>query len=333
MERVAADLVIEHPDLDIGRGLAPVSLHAVPRYRLSNGLVVALDDRLDPVRSRVTRLSGGVGLLAATADLAVVVGGDTGRLIIDVAEHDTTTVPIAGADSATFVGPDRLVVTAPVIETRTWQAKTYGAKGQHRVMLIEASTGTVLDEAVLDVFDARVAATLHPTDGSLLLDAGEGQDGSYLFTARATSDRLTVEHIAINVIAAGFSPTGDRLLLTPHPGSCDEVVMAGWPSLEHLSAITPDQLEVDDHFDFYGCFLDDGVLVKTYENGVVLCDSELRPRAWVDLDAGGRFSGAELGTLLGTGSGHFAASHWINGSSHTTVWTIDRESTEQPADP
>lgn len=326
MEHVAAQLVAEHPDLDIGRGLAPISLHAVPRYRLSGGVVVELDDRLSSVRSRASRLGGSVRLLAATAGLEVAVGGDTVHLIIDTAEHDAVTwLAMPTADSATFVGPDRLVVTSPVIETRTWQGKTCEAKGQHRVVLVEASTGTVLDEAILDVVDAGVLATPHPTDGSLLLDAGEGQDGNYLFAARVASDRLAVERVAENVIAAGFSPAGDRVLLTPHPSFENAVVVATWPSLAHLSLITPEQLDVDDHFDFHGCFLDDdSVLLKTYENGAVLCDGELRPRAWVDLDAGGRFTGVQLDTLLGTGVGLFGASLWMNDSSRTTVWAVGR---------
>jgi hypothetical protein len=52
-----------------------------------------------------------------------------------------------------LVTPTRLLVTGPV-------------DGPHRVVLIDLGTGAVLDETIVEVVDAGMSATPHPTDGS-----------------------------------------------------------------------------------------------------------------------------------------------------------------------
>jgi hypothetical protein len=160
----------------------------------------------------------------------------------------------------------------------------------HRVLLLDPSTGQTLDEAILAVSAAGVIAVAHPHDGSVLLDAGEGQDGSHIFVASASDDQLTVDLVLEDVVAAGFAPAGDRLLITPHPSFNDPVSVLTWPDLHPAASITLADMDgIDDQFDLYGCFLSDSrILLKTFEHGLLLCSADLLFSASQDEGVGGR---------------------------------------------
>ena len=100
-----------------------------------------------------------------------------------------------------------------------------------------------------------MTALAHPHDGSVVLDAGEGQDGSSIFQVRANGDELHVERILENAVAADFTPSGSRLLVTPHPSFGGPVRVLSWPDLTLLHELSEDVLDEDEGFDLYGCFL------------------------------------------------------------------------------
>jgi hypothetical protein len=218
---LTARLVAEHPGLDLQRDLAPLAFGGVTRFRIADGSVLRLDHLLGPVASRPTALDPGTRLLTARDDLSVVVGSNEDDLIVATGTASDEVVhrlALGPADSATFVTPHHLVVTAPVTEPVPRDGEVDEMRGQHRIVLVDVARGTVLDQTLMaGVNDAVVVATPHPGDGSVVLDAGEGQDGSHVAVVRVESERLVVEPWIENVVVAGFDPGGQRLLLTPHP--------------------------------------------------------------------------------------------------------------------
>ncbi len=252
---VTARLVAEHRGLDLDR-LTPSALGAVPRFRLVDDVVERLDASLHVVARRPSGLPRETRrLLAVGPDLPIVVGAGESDLAVAVGEDLVHWVELPQADSAVLVTPTRLLVTGPV-------------DGPHRVVLIDLGTGAVLDETIVEVFDAGMSATPHPTDGSVVLDAGEGQDGSQVFVVRIDGDgeRLVVEKKAEDVVVSGFDSTGERLLITPHPNLADRVAVLAWPSLDVLAEAYHDELGCVP--DFYGCFVDDDcILLRTYDDG------------------------------------------------------------------
>ena len=177
-------------------------------------------------------------------------------------------VEIAAADSATLLPGGRLLVTAPTLERLEYKGREYDAKGEHLVSLVDSSSGQVLDQAVLDAVDASVTTVPHPHDGSVVLDAAM-VGRRFIYVARVLDDRLKVELVAENVVAASFAPAGDRLLLMPHPSFDNKISVLEWPSQRPLAQLHAVDLEVEDFaFDLYGCFLSDRwVLVQTYGHG------------------------------------------------------------------
>ncbi|WP_250035563.1 hypothetical protein [Paractinoplanes maris] len=323
MRRISAELVHRLTDLRPGHDLAPVGLGVMARYALTGGTVVALDEQLRAVRRRDVDVPGGGKLLAATPDLSSVVLGARDHLVV----HGDRTVEIGieAADAAVFVGGDRLVVTAPVVERRDHDGRPYESKGEHLVHLVEARTGTVVDRAELDVIDAGVFAVPHPHDGSILLDAGLGQDGSATFVTRVLGDRLAVKPMREDVSVSGFDPSGGRLLLTPHPGFGDVATVVDWPALRPLAQLSGAGLAFDDGgLDLYGCFLsDDRIVLQAgeYEDyGVLVCSADLTPVAWLDL---GHAPGeSEVSSVWGVGPDLIAVEVWADGEATAAVWRV-----------
>ena len=283
----------------------------------------AFSDVLQPTSKRETRWANDVKLLNATEDLGWIVGTDGESVIVEGTQIQR--FEIRQADSATFLPHDRPLITAPVLESQTWDGRAQERRTKHRVILVELAASTILDEQTLDVDDARVSATPHPSDGSILLEAGEGQDGSTVFIVHAGSVDIEVEQILENVTAAGFSPTGDRLLLTPHPNFDSNAAILRWPALERMASLSPSDLDLEgDLFEFYGCFLDDdAILLKTYEHGLILCDGTLTPTARLDLTQPAFPDDIEIESVLGIGHRAFAVGIWSDGSSISTIWTLD----------
>ncbi|MGC4880891.1 hypothetical protein ACLQ26_32030 [Micromonospora sp. DT43] len=323
MQRIAAEWVGRVPGLRLGHDLAPLSLEPGVRYRLLDGVVSVLDEQLRSIQRLVLDVPPTASLLAATPDLATVVVTDT-RSVIVIAAGGPIAVDVAAADSATLLPGGRLLVTAPVIERQEHRGHEYETKGEHMVVLVDPSSGGILDQAVLDVADAGVIAVPHPHDGSVVLDAGMGQDGSSIYAARVTGDRITVELIAEDVVSTSFAPSGDRLLLMPHPSFDDEISLLEWPSGRTVARLHAEDLALDEFaFDLYGCFLNDQrILVQTSEHGLLLCSGELRPAAWISLNPPSQAGDAEVAMMLGVAEDMFAADIWDGKESSATVWRI-----------
>jgi hypothetical protein len=229
------------------------------------------------------------------------------------ATGDLIGVDLPAVDAAARLPSGRLLVTAPKMERQVWQGRAYESRAEHYAYLMETN-GTVVDRVELDVADAMVTLVPHPHDGSILLDAGEGQDGSRIFVAREAGGHLHVQKVLDNVVAAGFDATGERLLLTPHPSFNTGVSLVSWPSLDPLNTLTAE--DVGDGFDLYGCFVGDRVLLKCYERGTVLCSSSLEPLAWVQLGDG------TPECLVGMTRNAFGVDLWQDGAASATVWRL-----------
>lgn len=323
MDTVAARLIAERDELDLGRDLAPLCLGPAPRFRLCAGEVLAVGPTLATTASRPVALSPQAKLLAATSDLRQLIAVDDGKLVIIT---DTTLLlAVPAADSATFLRSGLLLVTAPNIEHQTWHNRTIVQRTTHRVLLIDPRPGAILDETILDgVADARVFAIANPADGSVLLDAGEGQDGSEVFTVRDTSSQIRIEHLLENVVTSGFSPDGDRLLILPHPSFKGPAIVASWPGMDPIGTASPEAAGInDDAFDLYGCFLDTGrVLLKTVEDRLLLASGDLAALTQVSLTAPTPGKNYSIGLILGLGPNLFAAELWTDGQKTTTIWEL-----------
>ncbi len=296
-------------------------MQAGPRFRLQGHSVHRLDAKLNPISSRRVKLPNSARLLAASDDLSVVVAADPEG--VHIQGRRSTYLRVPNADSAMLLLSGDLLVTAPVMERTTWQGREQVSRGPHRVLLVDCGTGSVMDEATLDVSDAGVTATRHPTDGSVVLDAGEGQDGSRLFVTTSAAGKLSIVPLLDNVVAAAFDPSGTRLLLTPHPSFENRAQVLGWPSREVMGSISGDDLGLDSMLDVYGCFLGpERVLLSVIEADPVLCTSDLRAVGLLDLaDASSGADGVIEG-LVGLDDHMFAAQTWRGSTSSACVWQV-----------
>lgn len=320
MDHAAATLLAEYQDLDLGRDLTPATATwPTDRFRLRHGTVTLLSRILAATSSRATVLAPDARLLTASPDLRLVVAAAGGSLIV-LGETEWR-LPVPDANSAAFLGSGELLVTAQVTAPGRTSASA------NRVLLLDPAAREVVDEVQLVLDDARISLIVHPRDGSVLLDAGMGQDGSQLFAARVASRRLSVTPVLQNVVAGGFDPAGDRLLLVPHVSYGPEASVVEWPSLTRVAAIAPGRDGLaDDPFYFYGCFLDQDEVLLTAEqpDGLVpvICSGDLAPRAMVTLPGYGSDSGLELVSVLGTAAGTFAAELEGRDTKLATVWSL-----------
>jgi hypothetical protein len=320
VDHAEAALLAEYLDLELGRDLAPeTSTWPTDRFRLRHGTVNALDRILATTLSRTTTLPPDARLLTASADLRLVVAAASGSLI--VLGETPWRLAVPGADSAAILGSGQLMVTARVT------APGHMYPSANRVLLLDPAAREVVDEVQLALNNASISVIAHPRDGAVLLDAGMGQDGSQLFAARVASQRLSVSLVLENMVACGFDPVGDRLLLVPHVSCGPEASVVAWPSLTQVAAITPGRNGLaDDPFYFYGCFLDqDEVLLTTeHSDGLrpVICSGDLDPQALVTLPGYGPDSGLELVSVLGTAPGTFAAGLEGHDTTLATVWRL-----------
>lgn len=324
MTAVRAQLVTEPRGLDLGHDLAPLNLEPTTRFRLVRGSVSRVDDDLATGDGRRVDLPANAKLLAATSDLRYAVAVADGAVLL--VGEGVRPLGLGSADSAVFLPSGRLLVTAPNVETKIWQGRTYQQKGTHRVVLLDLA-GTILDEReVTDVADAGAFTSAHPTDGSVIVEFGMGQDGSEVYRIQVDDDRISVRHLLQNVVACGFSPDGARLLIVPHPSFDTNPSALRWPELDPCGEGTTSSagLRDDAAFDHYGCYLSsDRVLLKTVEHGLLLGTRDLDSLVPIELPGtppiGEQF---DIGLILGINRGRFAASLWQEGQNRATVWRL-----------
>lgn len=329
MRRIEAEWIRRLPDSQLDRVLAPLSLGPVVRYHLHDGAVSVLDEQLQPVQQLALDVPPTAKLLAASSDLATVVVTDI-RWVIIMAAGRPIPVEVPAADSATLLPGGRLLVTAPTLQRLEYKGREYDAKGEHLVFLVDVASGRVLDQAVLDAVDASVTAVSHPDKGSVILDAAMGQDGALIYAVRVLDGRIRVDLLAENVVAAGFAPSGDRLLLMPHPSFEDEISVLEWPGQRPLARLHADDLAIEDFgFTLYGCFLSDRRVLLRTTHGLLLCTGELSPVAWLSLCPPSETSDVEASTgcgvaeaVFGVAEDVFAADVRCGKSLSWTLWRI-----------
>lgn len=313
MKQVRAELISRAADVDIDT-LVGSPHGANGWFGLAAGLLTGYDSVLRPVGSLRVDVSADARLLAATDDLGNVAVAQDENLVLFSGQTELR-LDCPGGDSAVFLSPDLLLVTAPE-EDLGW--------GGHEVLLIDVRAGEVLDRHSLEELQASVSALPHPSDGSILLDAGEGQDGSYLFRVTVSERALTVEELAENVVPAGFDPSGKKLLLVPHPSFQTQPSIVAWPDMEPLAEIDPEAvLGEDDYFHFFGGFLSEThVLLETIPScELVLCSDELEPRARITLP-GYEAPRFEIESIMILGQNAFATRLWSDAAAITAVWRL-----------
>jgi len=315
VDRVVPRFVGYRPEVDLGR-LVPRAIGGGYRFRLSGGTLTRLDETLQVDGSRDVWLPPRARLLTVSDDLGCFVAADEEVLLI--VGDEVRVLDVAAADSAVFLDDDRLLVSAPDADVEL---------RQHEVFLVDCASASVVDRVTLDV-GASVEALVHPTDGSVVLEAAEGEDGSHIFVVRRLGDRLEVELVGQDMVAADFSPSGSRLLVTPHLSLVDDEVMVfDWPAMTRRDRLTGEQAGRDEDDDIffhtYGCFLDeDRILLLTNTNGVLLCEDDLKRRTPLDLSAAPQVPEAEVAALYGLSPTTFAVRLWQNRRLVTAVWAI-----------
>jgi hypothetical protein len=323
MLEIEAQWVADAPGLRLGHDLKPHTLGGgVPRFWLRDATVHALDDHLQPVRQAAVPEGA---LLTATPDLEIIVLAGKDAVTVLIAGREVR-LEIESADSAVVLDATRLLITAPQVHHEEHRGRPYDSRGVHLVHLVELPTGRILDRVVVEeVVDAGMFAIPHPHDGSVLLDAGMGQDGSALFIARAHDTKLTVDLLTENMIMGSFTPAGDRALLTPHPCEGSEITVVAWPSGRPVA--TMDDSSVDAEFTLYACFLaNERVLLQTYDDGLLLCDDQLTPQGWVRLYLPDGTPGPDPTMVLALAENLFA----VESSTGTTVWRLPPPPPQDP---
>jgi hypothetical protein len=158
----------------------------------------------------------------------------------------------------------------------------------------------------------------------VLLDAGEGQDGSYIFWVRIAGDDLVATKVLEDEVAAGFDPAGDRLLLTPRPSFDSVARLAGRPDLEEVATLRAAEIGFDDDcFDLYGCFLDsDLIILSTGGHGPIITGGSLDSARRLDFSGSASADGPGQGPMFGAGRRRFATALWRDRRTTISVWEL-----------
>ncbi|MFB7719442.1 hypothetical protein [Nocardia sp. NPDC056100] len=294
-----------------------------PAATLARGVLTLWDATLSPLRHRPTSLPGTARLLdiAAGSDTFAATCPD-GLWIQSGAGADPVRAPVP-ADSAVFLAPDRLLVTAPGAPRTGRQFSE-----SHRVMLMDLA-GRILAEAHVDVDDATPHLLRHPVQPAVVCDFAMGQDGNALTVIRADGDALVVREIfrTEELLPLAFDSTGARLLLGPYPTDPSRVMVASWPDLEILATLDAESLGLATGFDTSGGYLcDDRALLLGTEQAPVLTDGMLTDAAILDMVDLEVWAGPEgfVETVMPVSPDLFAAVLWESRKRTTTLWRITR---------
>ncbi|MFF2272211.1 hypothetical protein ACFVTX_08045 [Agromyces sp. NPDC058136] len=282
-----------------------------------DGAVRLLDDRLAEVAHRKLSLAGDARVLAASGLDLVVIAAAGGVTIVEDDEVDLLELP---ADAAAIVN-GLLVITAPENEV-------------HRVLLLDRATGAVLDEQTAQVDDARAALYPHPNDGTAVLEMALGQDGTLVYRVDVEESRLRLTAIleGDDPVIAGFSPSGDRLLVVDDPSALETVRALTWPGLDALSRVEADEVDAEYGFGLAGCWIDDDrVAFYATEDSLIVATGDLGSPERVELPIAFGDDG-EIESLTPLGRGGVAVGAWTPAGRLTLVVEFaEAEATESLA--
>lgn len=288
---------------------------------LDVGVLTLWGATLTPIERRPTSLPGAARLLDVDAGSNVIAAATPDCLWIQAfAGAEPSRVPVP-ADSAAFIAPDRLLVTAPSAP-RTGRRFTES----HRVLLTDLA-GEILAETLVEVDDAAPRLLRHPAEPAVVGDFTMGQNGNVLTVIRADGDELVVREIfrGDDYFSLAFDSTGDRLLLGAYPTDPSHVVATNWPNLEILAALDAESVGLTMGFDTYGGYLrDDRVLLLGTEQAPVLTSGALTDAQIFDLVDLETWAGPEgfVESVAPLSSDLFAAVLWETGKRTTTLWRI-----------
>lgn len=119
----------------------------------------------------------------------------------------------------------------------------------------------------------------HPSQEGVVIDAGRGQDGTDLWTARRESDGLTIHRLGRHDQAFSEFLSDGTLLLLPHTG--DTVSISSWPDLTEIAHMSNSDVfarplqEGGDGFSWCGFPVEDRyLLLMTIQGRLVLVDRQ-----------------------------------------------------------
>ncbi|WP_067699332.1 hypothetical protein [Nocardia jejuensis] len=312
-----AELVQIIEELD---GRLPVT-HSTPAATLTARVLTLWDKTLSPIERRQTSLPDEARLLDVTEQLDVVAAAFSDCLWIETtSKAEPIQVPVP-ADSAAFIAPDRLLITAP----SAWRPGRQFSES-HRVLLLNLA-GEILAETLVEVDDATPHLLRHPTDPTVVCDFAMGQDGNTLAVIQAADDELVLREIfrTEEFVNLAFDPTGKRLLLGPYPTDPSRAVVASWPNLDILASLDAESLGLAIGFDIHGGYLnDDRVLLLGTEQAPVLATGSLTDATIIDMKDLEAWAGADgfVESIAPLSDDLFAAVLWEHGQRTTTLWRI-----------
>ncbi|BDY27801.1 hypothetical protein [Mycolicibacterium mageritense] len=268
-----------------------------------DGAVRLLDDRLAEKAQRELPLEGDVCVLAASGlDLVILASADG----LVIAGKEVVTVPGLPADATALLG-GRPVVAVPEGES-------------HRLLLLDPATGAILDDQAIDADDARAFLHPHPAEDTAILELAMGQDGVLGFRVDVEGTRLHLTEILTgdDPVFAGFSPSGSRLLVTPHSDP-QTIRVLSWPDLKEISRLDASAVDAEYGFGLAGCWInDERVAVYATEDALIVADENFDSpeRIVLPIDFG---DDGEIEKLTYLGSENIAVGAWTPSGRLTLV--------------
>jgi hypothetical protein len=265
------------------------------------GVIRLLNSRLEVISVREVEAAR---VLAARGIEHLVLCDDADLRII--AEQDVTIAHLS-CDAAAFVD-GFVIATAP-------------AEDSHRVLLIAPDTGEILDEFIVDAWDATAFITPHPSEPVVTIEVPMGQDGCVVQRVQIDGGSLQAEEIlrGEDPVIAGFDPSGSRLLVTPYPDDPESARVLSWPSLDEIGRLSAADLGTDLGIGIAACWIDEArIALYAMEDALVLADGHLGnpERLSFPVEFG---DNGDLESLTLLEPGRIAAGVWIAGDRSTSV--------------
>lgn len=164
-----------------------------------------------------------------------------------------------------------------------WCVVTEAPPDRHRLMVIDCQDWREIFSAVLESSSPEGFSLWgHPSQQGVVIDAGRGQDGTDLWTARREPEGLAIHRLDRDDQAfSGAFLNDGTLLVLPHTG--ETVSVYSWPNLEELAHLPNSDVfaiplqEGGDGFDWCGFPIEDRYLMlKTVQGRLVLVDRRHR---------------------------------------------------------
>lgn len=269
-----------------------------------DGVVRLLNSRLDEIEARQLETSK---VLAARGLDQLVVADDSGLRLVGA---DTVVIPELHCDAAAFLG-DLVLATAP-------------ADAGHRILLIEASTGHLLDEATVEAEDAVAYITTHPSEPTALIEFPMGQDGCIATRVDVIDGSLRVVRVLDEQesLFAGFNPTGTSLLVIPYPNDREIAQVLAWPSLAETGRLSATDLGAEMGIGLAACWIDEErIALYAYEDALVITDKNLANPQRVPFPVNFGETG-ELEALTRLEPGRVAAKVWTPAGRSMLIFEI-----------